>query len=36
MSALFIKHGIDAVIATNTTISRDGVEGLEDAGRPAD
>ncbi|NNK33323.1 MAG: dihydroorotate dehydrogenase (quinone), partial [Xanthomonadales bacterium] len=25
-------HGMDAVIATNTTIGRDGVEGLEHAG----
>jgi dihydroorotate dehydrogenase len=31
MSALFVEHGIDAVIATNTTISREGVEGLPDA-----
>jgi dihydroorotate dehydrogenase len=31
MAALFIEHGIDAVIATNTTISREGVEGLPDA-----
>ena len=31
MAALFIEHGIDAVIATNTTISRDGVGGLADA-----
>jgi dihydroorotate dehydrogenase len=28
MAVLFIKHGVDAVVATNTTISRDGVEGL--------
>jgi dihydroorotate dehydrogenase len=27
---LFIKHGIDAVIATNTTVSREGVAGLPD------
>jgi dihydroorotate dehydrogenase len=27
---LFIRHGIDAVIATNTTISREGVAGLPD------
>jgi dihydroorotate dehydrogenase len=33
MAALFIEHGIDAVIATNTTISREGVEGLADAGQ---
>ena len=31
MAALFIEHGIDAVIATNTTLSRQGVEGLRDA-----
>lgn len=31
MSALFVKHGIDAVIATNTTLSRTGVEGLPNA-----
>jgi dihydroorotate dehydrogenase len=31
MAALFIGHGIDAVIATNTTVSREGVEGLRDA-----
>ena len=31
MAALFIEHGIDAVIATNTTISREGVAGLPDA-----
>ena len=31
MAALFIEHGIDAVIATNTTLSRQGVEGLQDA-----
>ena len=28
MAASFERHGVDAVIATNTTISRDGVEGL--------
>jgi dihydroorotate dehydrogenase len=28
---LFVKHGIDAVIATNTTVSRDGVAGLPDS-----
>lgn len=27
---LFISHGIDAVIATNTTVSREGVAGLAD------
>jgi len=31
MAAQFIEHGIDAVIATNTTISREGVAGLPDA-----
>jgi len=31
MAALFIEHGIDAVIATNTTLARTGVEGLPDA-----
>ena len=31
MVALFIEYGIDAVIATNTTISREGVDGLSDA-----
>jgi dihydroorotate dehydrogenase len=31
MAALFIEHGIDAVIATNTTLTRDAVEGLPDA-----
>jgi len=31
MVALFIKHGIDAVIATNTTVSRKGVVDLPDA-----
>jgi len=28
MAALFRKHRVDAVIATNTTLSREGVEGL--------
>ena len=28
MASLFKKHRMDAVIATNTTLSRDGVEGL--------
>lgn len=28
MAQAFIKHGIDAVIATNTTLSRDAVNGL--------
>jgi dihydroorotate dehydrogenase len=31
MAALFIAHGIDAVIATNTTVSREGVSGLTNA-----
>lgn len=31
MSALFLKHGVDAVIATNTTLSRAGVEGVRNA-----
>jgi dihydroorotate dehydrogenase len=31
MAMLFVEHGIDAVIATNTTISREGVAGLPDA-----
>ena len=31
MAALFVGHGIDAVIATNTTLSREGVGGLPDA-----
>ena len=31
MAALFIEHGIDAVIATNTTIDRQGVAGLPNA-----
>ena len=31
MAVLFIEHGVDAVIATNTTVSREGVEGLPDA-----
>jgi len=28
MAASFARHGVDAVIATNTTTSRDGVQGL--------
>jgi dihydroorotate dehydrogenase len=28
MAAAFVRHGVDAVIATNTTLSRDGVEDL--------
>jgi dihydroorotate dehydrogenase len=31
MAALFVRHGIDAVIATNTTLTRNGVEGLPHA-----
>ena len=31
MAERFIEHGIDAVIATNTTLSREGVAGLPDA-----
>ncbi|MDN7137833.1 quinone-dependent dihydroorotate dehydrogenase [Pseudidiomarina sp. 1ASP75-14] len=31
MATAFIKHDIDAVIATNTTLSRDAVAGLEHA-----
>lgn len=31
ITALLLRHGIDAVIATNTTLSRDGVAGLPDA-----
>jgi dihydroorotate dehydrogenase len=31
MAALFVEHGIDAVIATNTTLARDGVGCLPDA-----
>ncbi|HKB84490.1 MAG TPA: quinone-dependent dihydroorotate dehydrogenase [Burkholderiales bacterium] len=31
MANLFIEHGIDAVIATNTTISREGVSGLPES-----
>ena len=31
MSVLFLKHGVDAVIATNTTLSRQGVEGIRNA-----
>jgi dihydroorotate dehydrogenase len=31
MATLFIEHGIDAVIATNTTVSRKGVEGMRHA-----
>lgn len=30
-AALFVKHGIDAVIATNTTTSREGIAGLPHA-----
>ena len=28
MAALFLDHGVDAVIATNTTVSRDGLAGV--------
>ncbi|MEO8157651.1 MAG: quinone-dependent dihydroorotate dehydrogenase [Betaproteobacteria bacterium] len=31
MAESFVSHGIDAVIATNTTLARDGVNGLPDA-----
>jgi dihydroorotate dehydrogenase len=31
MAGLFVRHGIDGVIATNTTIARDAVTGLPDA-----
>jgi len=31
MAGLLIEHGMDGVIATNTTLSRDGVEGLAHA-----
>jgi dihydroorotate dehydrogenase len=34
MADLFVEHGIDGVIATNTTVSREGVEGLRDAQQP--
>jgi dihydroorotate dehydrogenase len=30
-AGLFVKHGVDAVIATNTTVSREGVSGLPGA-----
>ncbi|MGH8731611.1 MAG: quinone-dependent dihydroorotate dehydrogenase [Burkholderiales bacterium] len=33
IAAAFARHGVDAVIATNTTISRDGVEGLANSGQ---
>ncbi|MCL4185017.1 MAG: quinone-dependent dihydroorotate dehydrogenase [Burkholderiaceae bacterium] len=32
IAALLVRHGIDAVIATNTTVSRDAVAGLPHAG----
>jgi dihydroorotate dehydrogenase len=32
MAASFVRQRVDAVIATNTTISREGVAGLENAG----
>jgi dihydroorotate dehydrogenase len=31
MAASFVRHGMDAVIATNTTLARDGVAGLPNA-----
>ncbi|MEO8164897.1 MAG: quinone-dependent dihydroorotate dehydrogenase, partial [Betaproteobacteria bacterium] len=31
MASQFIDHGVDAVVATNTTLSREGVDGLPDA-----
>ncbi|AAU92481.1 dihydroorotate dehydrogenase [Methylococcus capsulatus str. Bath] len=31
LAGAVVRHGVDAVIATNTTASRDGVEGLEHA-----
>jgi dihydroorotate dehydrogenase len=31
IAALLIAHGVDAAIATNTTVSRDGVAGLPDS-----
>lgn len=31
MAALFVKHGVDAIIATNTTVSREAVAGLPDS-----
>jgi len=34
MASLFIKHGIDAVIATNTTVSREGLSQARDADQP--
>jgi dihydroorotate dehydrogenase len=34
MAALFVQHGVDAVIATNTTVSREGVEGMPHAHQP--
>jgi dihydroorotate dehydrogenase len=34
MAALFAGHGVDAVIATNTTVSREGVAGLPDSDQP--
>jgi dihydroorotate dehydrogenase len=32
IAGLFERHRVEAVIATNTTVARDGVEGLEHAG----
>ena len=34
LAETFIQHNIDGVIATNTTLSRSGVEGLPHAGEP--
>jgi len=34
IARLLMQHGIDGVIATNTTVARDGVEGLRRAGEP--
>jgi dihydroorotate dehydrogenase len=32
IARLMVKHGVDGVIATNTTLSRDGVKGMPHAG----
>lgn len=34
MAEAFVRHRIDGVIATNTTLAREGVEGLPDAEQP--
>lgn len=34
IAGVITHHRMDAVIATNTTVSRDGVEGMEHAGEP--